>query len=106
MMMPPRGRQIASRENAQRLQLAHPFRHVSREKQRANDVGKENENDEVVELQRAAQCGQAQGLVIVTVQGTMVGAASHLMGLGVGMLTHGVVFPVQKVRQRESRGNG
>ena len=62
--------QIARRKNAQRLQLAQPVRHLGREEQLADDIGEENENDEVVELQGAAQGRQAQGLVVLSVERT------------------------------------
>lgn len=72
MMMPPIGaRQITGREDAQRLQLAQPVGHVGREEQRAQNVGEENVDDEVVELQRAAQRRQAERLVIVFVEGSL-----------------------------------
>ena len=47
--------QIAGRKDAQRLQLAHPFRHLGRKEQLANDIGKKDEHHEVIKLQRSAQ---------------------------------------------------
>ena len=48
-------RQITGRENAQRLQLAHPLRQRGRKEQAANHIGKKDEHHEVVKLQRSAQ---------------------------------------------------
>ncbi|MNH16009.1 hypothetical protein D3C79_756350 [compost metagenome] len=61
---PQRPRQVAGDEYAEALQQAQPFRHVRREEQLAEDQREEHENDEVVDLQRAAQRGKAQGLVV------------------------------------------
>jgi hypothetical protein len=68
MMMPPSGRQVAGREDAEGLQQAQPVRHGCREEQLADDLGEENENDEIVELERAAKCGKRERLVILAGQ--------------------------------------
>ncbi len=57
-----RTRQVACCEDAEGLHQPHPLGHVRREEQRAHRGREEHEDHEVVELQRAAQCGQRQGL--------------------------------------------
>ncbi|MNS95789.1 hypothetical protein D3C72_1300610 [compost metagenome] len=53
-----RPRQIAGGKNAEGLHQAQPLGHVGGEEQLADHRGEEHEDDEVVELQRAAQGGQ------------------------------------------------
>ena len=50
-----RPRQVAGGEDAEGLHQAQPLGHVRREEQLAHHRGEEHEDDEVVELQRAAQ---------------------------------------------------
>ncbi len=50
-----RPRQVAGGEDAEGLHQPQPLGHVGREEQLADHCGEEHENDEVVELQRAAQ---------------------------------------------------
>ena len=52
-----RSRQIAGGEDAEGLQLAQPFGHVRRKEQLRDDRREEDEDDEVVELERAAERG-------------------------------------------------
>jgi hypothetical protein len=52
--IPPSGRQITCGKDAERLHLTQPFRDIRREKQLTDNGGKENKNDEVIELKRTA----------------------------------------------------
>ena len=61
MMMPPGGGP-AGGEDAEGLELAQPLGNVGREEELADDHGEEDEDDEVVEFEGAAQRRQAQGL--------------------------------------------
>ncbi len=72
-----RTRQIARREDAVGLHLTQPIRHVGREEQLRDHCRKEDEDDEVVELQRSAQGGQRQRPVVVAVQSRHVFPVSH-----------------------------
>ncbi len=63
-----RPRQIASGENRKSLQLAQPVRNIRREEELADNRGEKDENDKVVELQRAAERGQRQRFVILLFQ--------------------------------------
>ncbi|MNS99700.1 hypothetical protein D3C72_1341090 [compost metagenome] len=53
-----RSRQIAGGENAEGLHQAQPLGHVGGEEQLADHSGEEDEDDEIVEFQRAAKGGQ------------------------------------------------
>ncbi|MOA00137.1 hypothetical protein D3C78_1194850 [compost metagenome] len=83
-------RQVAGREDAQRLQLTQPFRHLLGKEQASQHVGEENVDDEVVELQRAAERGQAQGLVIFFRQGAGRRTGGYRLAGGVIKRSHGV----------------
>ena len=86
-----RPRQVAGGEDAEGLQLAQPFRHVRREKQLADHGGEEHENDEIVELQRAAKGRQRQGFIIATVQRAGCWGLQS-MGGGHGLLVGGFLL--------------
>ncbi len=66
-----RARQVAGREDAEGLQLAQPVGNVVREEQLPDRRREEHEDDEVVELERAAEGGEAQGLVVAARQGAV-----------------------------------
>ena len=70
-----RARQVAGREDPERLQQPQPVRHVGRKEQPADHRGEEDVDDEVVELERAAERGQRQRAVVVTGQRTRHRAA-------------------------------
>ncbi len=67
-----RAGQIAGGEDAEGLELAQPLGNVGREEQLADHHGEEDEDDKVVKLEGSAEGGQAQGLVILSVEGTAV----------------------------------
>ncbi|EEF27314.1 conserved hypothetical protein [Ricinus communis] len=69
---------VAGGEDAEGLQGAQPFRHLGREEQLADGVGEEDENDEIVEFQRAAEGGQRQCLVILAGQRPRGGGCGHM----------------------------
>ncbi|MNN18337.1 hypothetical protein D3C81_1315440 [compost metagenome] len=60
--------QVTGGENTVGLKLAQPVRHGRREEQLANHGGEEDENNEVVELERATQGGEGKRLVILSGQ--------------------------------------
>ena len=64
---------VAGGEDAEGLQQTQPFRHFRREEQLADGVGKEDEDDEIVEFQRAAEGGQRQGFIVLLGEGTACG---------------------------------
>jgi hypothetical protein len=64
--------QVAGGEDAEGLELAQPLGNVGREEELADDHGEEDEDDEVVEFEGAAQRRQAQGLVILSIEGATV----------------------------------
>ena len=59
-----RPREIAGRENAERLQLAKPVGNRRGKEQLPDHRREEHEDDEVVELERAAERRERQGLVV------------------------------------------
>ncbi|MNS82786.1 hypothetical protein D3C72_1165400 [compost metagenome] len=61
-------REVARREDAEGLQLTQPVGHVGGEEQRAQHGREEDVDDEVVELERAAEGGQGQGLVVARIE--------------------------------------
>lgn len=63
-----RSRQVASDEDAEALQQAQPLGHLRRKEQLAEGQGKEHEDDEIVDFQRAAQRRQAQGPVVAAAE--------------------------------------
>ncbi|MNT03896.1 hypothetical protein D3C72_1384530 [compost metagenome] len=63
-----RTREIACGKNAEGLYLAQPFRDIRREEEFAHDGGKEDEDDEIVKLQRAAEGRERERFVVLTVQ--------------------------------------
>ena len=86
--MPPSGRgQITGCEDAEGLELAQPLGNIGREEQLADDHGEEDEDDEVVKLQRAAKGSQTQGFVILSIEGA--GVIVLLCGRG-----HIRMFPI------------
>ena len=60
-------------EDAEGLQQAQPVRHFRREEQLADGVGEEDEDDEIVEFERTAECGQRQGFIVLLGEGTACG---------------------------------
>ena len=67
--MPPSGRaRYPGSKNAEGLHLSQPFRDIRREEQLPYHSGEENKDDEVVKLQRAAQSGEREGFVILSIQ--------------------------------------
>ncbi|KGD25257.1 hypothetical protein DP42_5160 [Burkholderia pseudomallei] len=94
-----RPREIAGREDAERLQLAQPVGNVVRKEQLADRGREEHEDDEIVELQRAAQCGEAERLVVAARQGAGRGArdgAQFGSGHGQGDLGSNGCVPREK----------
>jgi hypothetical protein len=75
-----RPRQVAGGEDAEGLQLAQPLRHLGGEEQLADHRGEEHEDDEVVELQRTAQGGEREGLVVTAVQWARHGRGAGMFG--------------------------
>ncbi len=67
MIPPQRARQITGGENAKGLYLTEPFGNICGKEELTDDGGKENENDKVIKLQRAAQGGQRQRFIILAV---------------------------------------
>lgn len=63
-----RAGQVAGREDAEGLQLAQPVGHVGREEERAQHGGEEDVDDEVVELERAAEGGEGERLVVAGIE--------------------------------------
>jgi hypothetical protein len=74
---------VAGREDAEGLQSAQPVRHFGREEQLADGVGKEDEDDEIVEFQCAAQRGEGQGLVVLARERTCGLGVVHVLFLSV-----------------------
>ncbi len=66
-----RAGQITGGEDAEGLELAQPLGNVGREEQLADHHGEEDEDDKVVKLEGTAEGGQAQGLVILSVEGRL-----------------------------------
>ncbi len=64
--------QVAGGEDAEGLELAQPLGNIGREEQLAYHHGEEDEDDEVVEFEGAAEGRQAQGLVILSVEGAIM----------------------------------
>jgi hypothetical protein len=60
-----RAHQIAGGEDAEGLDGHKPVGHAGREEQVADDGCEEDEDDEVVELKRAAEGGEAERLEIL-----------------------------------------
>ncbi len=60
--------QITGHEDAEALQQAQPFRHLWREEQLTQGQREENENDEIVDFQRATKGRQTEGLVVAAVE--------------------------------------
>ena len=73
-------RQVAGGEDAEGLQLAQPVGHLGGEEQLADHCCEEHEDDEVVELQRAAQGGEREGLEVAAAQGARRGRAAGMLG--------------------------
>ncbi len=82
-----RAGQITGGEDAEGLELAQPLGNIGREEQLADDDGEEDEDDEVVKLQRTAEGSQTQGLVILSIEGA--GVIVLLCGCG-----HIRMFPI------------
>jgi hypothetical protein len=59
-----RSGEITGSENAESLELPKPIRDFGREKKLPDGVRKENEDDEVIELQETSQSGQTECLII------------------------------------------
>lgn len=78
-----RAGQVAGREDAEGLQLAQPVGHVGREEQRAQHGGEEDVDDEVVELERAAEGGQRERLVVAGIERAGRGRRGAVRGGGV-----------------------
>jgi hypothetical protein len=74
---------VAGREDAEGLQGAQPVRHFGREEQLADGVGEEDEDDEIVEFQRAAQRGEGQGFVVLAREWTGSLGVGHVLFLSV-----------------------
>lgn len=64
-----RPHQITGGEDAEGLDHHQPIGHFRREEQMADDGGEKHENDEIVELQRAAEGRKAESSVVLPVQG-------------------------------------
>ncbi len=62
---------IADREDAVGLHLAQPVRDIRRKEQLSQCLGKENENDKVVEFQGPAERGQCKGPIVARGQWTL-----------------------------------
>jgi len=77
-----RPRQVTGHENAEALQQAQPLGHFGREKQLAEGQREEHEDDEVVDLQRAAQRRKGQGAVIAAMQTRRAGSSGGRHGAG------------------------
>ncbi|MNS93251.1 hypothetical protein D3C72_1274120 [compost metagenome] len=63
-----RTRQIARSKYAEGLNLTQPFRDIRREEEFPHHGGKEDENDEIVKLQRAAESRERERFVVLTIQ--------------------------------------
>lgn len=61
--------QIPGREDAKGLELAQPLRNIGRKEPIADDHGKEDEDDEVIKLQRAAEGCEGQRFEVLPVEG-------------------------------------
>ncbi len=98
-----RPRQIAGGEDAERLHQAQPLWHVGREEQLADDGGEEHEDDEIVELQRPAEGGQRQSLVVIAGQ-----RSCGLLGLREARRRcgHGKGFSYSRICRHNNAGGG
>lgn len=76
-----RADQIAGSEDAEGLDQHQPVRHVRREEQLADDGGKEDEDDEIVKFQRAAECGEAERAEILRGEAARYGGGSGRHGV-------------------------
>ncbi|MNC74277.1 hypothetical protein D3C75_1256030 [compost metagenome] len=63
-----RARQIPGSEDAEGLHLTQPFGNIRREEQRPDDGGKEDEDNEVIKLQRATEGSKRERFIILTIE--------------------------------------